>query len=103
MDETDLEPQEKILIDEDLHVEDTGHKVVDWTLRNLLRPINGDPNTYWKEAEMSPMLGTNLYLTHLFPLLVNPQTIQAVYTGTTMTKIKYFSCKNRVLIYSMKK
>ena len=34
------------------------------------------------------MLGTNLYLTHLFPLLVNPRTIRAVYTGTTMTKIK---------------
>ena len=49
------------------------------------------------------MLGTNLYLTHLFPLSVNPQTIQAVYTGTTMTKIKYYSGKNRVSISSNKK
>ena len=48
--EKDLEPQEKILIDEDLHVEDTGHKVVDWTLKNLLRPMNGDPNTNLKEG-----------------------------------------------------
>ena len=42
--DTDLEPQGKILIEEDFHMEDDGHKVVDWTLRNLLRPINGDPN-----------------------------------------------------------
>ena len=74
---------------------DDGHKVVKWTISNLLRPITMDPNTYWKEgtwgAEVSPMLGTNLYLTHLFPLSVNPWTIQAVYTGTTMTEIKYYS------------
>ena len=25
---------------------DNGHKRVDWTIRNLLRPINRDPNTY---------------------------------------------------------
>jgi hypothetical protein len=31
------------------------------------------------------MLGTNLYLTHLFPLSVNPLTIQAAYAGTSMT------------------
>ena len=43
--EKDLEPQGKILIEEDFHVEDDGYKVVDWTLRNLLRPINGEPNT----------------------------------------------------------
>ena len=49
------------------------------------------------------MLGTNLYLTHLFPLSVNPRTIQAVYTGTTMAEIKYYSCKNRVSISSKKK
>ena len=66
--------------------------MVNWTLRNLLYPINGGG-----EAEMSPMLGTNLYLTHLFPLSVNPRIIQAVHTGTTMTEIKYYSCKNRVL------
>ena len=36
------------------------------------------------------MLGTNLYLTHLFPLSVKPFSIQAVYTGTTMTEIKYY-------------
>ena len=44
------------------------------------------------------MLGTNLYLTHLFPLSVNPQTIYAIYTGPTMTEIKHYSCKNWELI-----
>ena len=82
-DDKDLEPQGKKLIEEDFPVVDDGHKVVDRTIRNLLRPINGDPNTYWKEGtwgrEVGPMLGTNLYLTHLFPLSVNPRTIHSVY------------------------
>ena len=39
------------------------------------------------------MLGTD-------PHSVNPRTIQAVYTGTTMTKIKYYSFKNWVSISS---
>ena len=56
------------LIQEDFHVVDDRQKVVDWTIRNLLRLIHGDPNTYWRKgtwgAEVSPMLGRNLYLTH---------------------------------------
>ena len=58
--DTDLELQGK-----DFKVVDYGHKVVDWTIRDLLRPINGNFNIYWKEgtwgAEASPLLGTNLY------------------------------------------
>ena len=44
------------------------------------------------------MLGKNLYLTHLLPLLVNPWTIQAVYAGNTMTEIKHYLCNNRELM-----
>ena len=33
------------MIEKDFHVRDDGHKVVDWTIRNLLWPINGNPNT----------------------------------------------------------
>ena len=54
-------------------------------------------------VEVGPMLGTNLYLTHLFTLSANPRTIQAVYAGTAMTEVKYYSCKNRVSISSKKK
>ena len=36
----DLEPQGKNLIEDDFHVVDDGHKVVDWTIRNLWHPIN---------------------------------------------------------------
>ena len=79
----DLELQGRNLIDEEFHIVDDAHKVVDWNIRNFLRPIIGDPSTYWKEGswgtEVGPMLGTNLYLTHLFPLSVNPRTILAVY------------------------
>ena len=98
----DVEPQGKYLIEEDFHVVDYRHKRVDWTIRNLLRPINGDPNTYWREgtwgAQAGLMLGKNLYLTHLLPLLVNPWTIQAVYAGNTMTEIKHYLCNNRELM-----
>ena len=62
----DLEPQGENLIEEDFHVVDDEHNRVDWTIRNVLRPINGDPNTYWRGNVGGPsMLGTNLYLTHI--------------------------------------
>ena len=44
------------------------------------------------------MLCTHLHLTHLLQISVNPLSIQAVYTGTTMTEIKHYSCKNWELI-----
>ena len=45
-----MEPQGENLIEEDFHEVDDGHKRVDWTRRNLLRPINGDPNTSWRDG-----------------------------------------------------
>ena len=87
----DPEPQGKNLIEENFHVVDDGHTVVDWTIRNLLCPVNGNPNSYWEEETWEAEVG----LTHLLPLSVNPWTIQAVYTVTTMTKIMHYSCKNR--------
>ena len=103
----DLEPQGENLIEEDFHVVDDGHKRADWTIINLLRPINRDPNSYWREetwgAQAGPMLGTNLYLTYLLPPSVNPLTLQAVYAGTTMTEIKHYSRKKRELISHKKK
>ena len=47
----------------------------------------------WK-TEVGPMLGSNLYLSHLLPGPINPWTIQAVYTGITLTEIKHYLCGN---------
>ena len=47
-DGVDPMPKEKISIDEMWEVRDNGHKVLDWTLRNTIRPVNGDPEVFWK-------------------------------------------------------
>jgi hypothetical protein len=102
----EIMPEVRVLIDEELKVKDDGHKVVAWKVRNMLRPINGDPEKYWHEGtwelEVGPVLGTNLFLTQLFPLSINPKTIRAVYDSKKVTEIKHYSCKNRTSI-SMKK
>ena len=105
--EKEYMPESKILIDEQMRVKDDGHKVVAWKLRNMLRPLNGDPGKYWQEGswetEVRPVLGTNLFLTHLFPLSINPKTIRAVYDSKKVTEIKHYSCKNRTSISAKKK
>ena len=47
---TDPLPEEKVLIEETWEVRDDGHKILDWTLRNTIRPINGDLDVFWKEG-----------------------------------------------------
>ena len=42
--------EEKVLIDEMWEVRDDGQKVLDWTLRNTIRSVNGDPEVFWKEG-----------------------------------------------------
>ena len=63
--------EEKVLIEETWEVRDDGHKILDWTLRNIFRPINGNLDVYWKEgtwkSELAPVLGSNLTTDHLFP------------------------------------
>ena len=58
----EIMPEVRVMIDEELKVKDNGHKVVAWKVRNMLRPINGDPEKYWHEgtweAEVGPVLNT---------------------------------------------
>ena len=81
-------PEEKVLIEETWEVRGDGHKILDWTLRNTIRPINGDPDVYWKEgtwkSELAPVLGSNLTTEHLFPLSVNPGTIRRLYNSNRL-------------------
>ena len=46
VDGTDPLSEEKVLIKETWEVRDDGHKLLDWTLRKTIRPINGDPDVY---------------------------------------------------------
>ena len=40
-----IEPEGKNLIEDNFHLVDDWHTIENWTIRNLLRPINGNPNT----------------------------------------------------------
>ena len=89
----DLLPEEKILIDEMWEVRD------DWSLRNLIRPVNGDSDVFWKEGtwkgELAPVLGTNLMTDYLFPLSVNPGRIRHLYNTNRRVELKTLIAKNR--------
>ena len=80
MDNADPLPEPQFLIDETIEVKDKGHKVIDWKLRNKLHPINGDPEKYWSsrtwDTELSPNLGGNFVLGHIFLLTINPGSIR---------------------------
>ena len=59
-----------MLLEETIAVKDDGHSIVDWALRNKLTLVK-----YWKEGtwetEVSPNLGSNLVLEHLFQMSIN--------------------------------
>ena len=105
--ETDPLPDEPLLIEESIEVKDNGHDIIEWALRNKLRPINGDPSVYWVSgtwnAVMAPNLAANLSTSHLFPLSVNHRVVRGHYDAKKCPELKSYLCKNRSCMESKKK
>ena len=71
-DDVNYQPQEPVLLlEESYRIEDDAHERVDTRLRQRLRPINADPEKYWKKDSFArverPILGSSLYLEHITP------------------------------------
>ena len=63
----------------------------------------GSVQSMGKLGGRGAMLGTNLFLSHLFPLSINPKTVKAVYDAKKITDIKHFISKNCTSISSKQK
>ena len=50
----------KVLLEEAVALRDDGHRIVDWAIRYKLRPVNGDPENYWKEGTWETDISSNL-------------------------------------------
>ena len=56
--------------------------ISDWKIRNLVRPINGPPSSWWKkesyEPNLLPRLGGSWHTGHLMPTCVAPSVLLTV-------------------------
>ena len=92
---------------ESYDVEDDAHEKVDVVLRQRLRPINADPESYWKKGSFKecerPILGSSLYLEHVMPGSVNEATICKSHHRVAPVEIKNFLSKNANVLSEKKK
>ena len=87
--------QNPILVDDTFKVEDNGHDVLDFKIRNSLRTINAKPKTYYKylNKKVEPQLET-LEVDHLTANTINPRIVKKVRDMNAHLELKYFDVGN---------
>ena len=94
----DPEEQEPIMIDEMIHLKDDGHTILDMQTRQRLRTPNSDPSDWWSNKAVAktsyPVLGANMYLSHIMPSRVNPRTIRRCHDQSLLMTTKALATQN---------
>ena len=77
---------------------DDAHENLDLELRQMLRPINRCPTTYWVKGAFKqvqrPILGASLYLDHLMPGHINEGTLCKHHDQGAFIELKNYYSKN---------
>ena len=92
----DWKSEEKELFQASVDIEDDGHEILCWKVRNHLVTPNGKPEDWWKglPAKRGPMLGCNLVVDHLMPGRVHETTAVKIYDRAEVLELKHLLTKN---------
>ena len=94
----ELEEEEPVLIDEMVQVKDDSINIIDMGIRQRLKNPNSCPSEWWDASVMEkrcwPVMGQNMYLTHLMPGRVNALTIRKIHDRSVLVTVKGLSSKN---------
>jgi hypothetical protein len=95
----DYHPEEVRLFDESVQIVDNGHNILDFVVRQKLRPINSDPSVYWKKHPEGfkqverPIVGA-LFMEHLMPGSIHEATLCKFHDRGAIVQLKNFLSKN---------
>ena len=96
--EKSYDPEDAVLLQLDYHINDDGHEKIEWKLRQMIRPINAPPDSYWKKGMFKqverPILGASLYMDHIIPQNINEGTLCKSHDRCAYVEIKNFLSRN---------
>ena len=97
--EENYSPEEPVtILEESYRIKDDGLELIDFGLRQGLRPINADPASYWVKGTFRqvdrPILGATLYTEHIMPGSLNKSVACKMSDRCAHLDIKNFLSKN---------